>query len=143
MLLLFDCTLPLLGLVPALQGVWLLAHGDCALPLPFGDSLCGVAGVAVTPVELLGTALSWVLDGVAGVDGVVDGFVVVVVCVVVLGVLVVVVLLVGLDVVVVLCVLWLAVSLLVLWASASVPVRSRPAARIESCFMGTPSDFEW
>jgi hypothetical protein len=76
-------------------------------------------------VELLGIALSCVLDGVAGVDGVV-----VVVWVVVLGVAVVVVLVLGVVVVVV---LWLVAS--VLCASASVPVNSKPAARIEIFFM--------
>jgi hypothetical protein len=81
--------------------------------------------------------LSCALDGVAGVEGVV-----VVVWVVLLGVVVVVVLLLGVLVVVVLWAALLA-SLdgvvvlveLVLCASASVPVRSRPAARIDTFFM--------
>ena len=70
------------------------------------ESLCGVA----VPVVLLGLALSCMLDGDAGVDGVV-----VVDCVVVLSVVV----LLGavlLGVVAVLC------------ARAMVPVRSKPAA---------------
>jgi hypothetical protein len=121
--------LPLVGLA-LLQGVALLVQGCvCAPPLAFGESLCGVAGVTAEPaapdcdplmdedealpVELLGVALSWVLEGVAGLELVV----VVDCCVVVVddGLLV--------------------VSVLVLCASASVPVRSRPAARIDTFFM--------
>ena len=75
-------TFPLAGFVPV------LVHGVAPL----------VQGV-VAPVALFGVALSWVLDGVAGVDGVV---VVVVVWVVLVGVVVVVVLLEGVLVVVVL-----------------------------------------
>lgn len=60
--------------------------------------VCGVAeGVVAVPVALLGVALSWLLDGVAGAEGVV-----VVVWVVLFGVVVVVVLLDGVLVVVVL-----------------------------------------
>lgn len=73
--------------------------------------------------------MSCALDGVAGVAGV---LVVVVLWVVEFGVVVVVVLL---DGVVVVVVLWLAASVLVLCASASVPVRSSPAARIDTFFM--------
>jgi hypothetical protein len=136
-----------------LHGVALLVQGcACAPPLGFGDSLCGVAGpdcapVALVPdcapvaleapVALLGVALSCALDGVAGVDGVV--VVVWVVCVVVL-------LLAGcwLFWPELLVLLWepmlapdwlLVVSVLVLCASASVPVKSRPAARIDNFFM--------
>ena len=152
--------MPLVGLV-LLQGVALEAQGVvCGPPLAFGESLCGVAGAMLepvepvegvvaapveeepieeplcepvvllfmpvdeepmllpvaVPVELFGVALSWVLDGVEGVEGEV---VVVVLCVVV-----------------VLAPVWpLAVSVLVLCASASVPVRSRPAARIDTFFI--------
>jgi hypothetical protein len=88
------------------------------------------------PVVLLGVALSWVLDGVAGVEG---DVVVVVLCFVVVVVL---------DGV---WLLWselvepwdprllpdwlLVVSELVLCASASVPVKSRPAAKIDTFFI--------
>jgi hypothetical protein len=85
--------LPLEGLV-LLHGVALLAHGVvAAAPLGFAElevSLCGVAVVEeADPVELLGVALSCALEGVDGVDG----LLVVVVVVVLLGVWVVVVLL--------------------------------------------------
>lgn len=86
-----------------------------------------VQGV-VAPVALFGVALSWLLDGVAGVEGVV----VVVVWVVLVGVVVVVVLLLGVEVVVVLWAAFMSLELdgvvLVLCASANVPVRSKPAA---------------
>jgi hypothetical protein len=127
--------LPLLGFVPVLvQGVALLAHG-AVVPLGFelGVAALSLCGVAV-PVALLGVALSCALDGVAGVEGVV-----VVVWVVLLGVVVVVVLLLGVEVVVVLCALFISLELdgvvVVLCASANVPVRSRPAARIDTFFM--------
>jgi hypothetical protein len=81
-----------------------LLDGVAAAPV---ESACGVAD----PVVLLGAALSCMLEGDAGVEGVVvvlEGEVAL--CVVVVSVVVV------LGVVVVLC------------ASAIVPVKSRPAA---------------
>jgi hypothetical protein len=132
-----DCTWPLVGLV-GLHGVALLSQGVLVPPFA-GFSFCGVAGVVVapaapvallcpaapdisvelpvTPVELLGVALSWVLDGVAGLAGVL-----VVVCEFVV-------------VVVLLCGFWLAVSVLVLCASAIVPASIKLAARIDAFFM--------
>ena len=117
------------------HGVALLAHGAVVpLGLELGVAELSLCGVVAAPVELLGVALSCVLDGVAGVEGVV-----VVVWVVLLGVVVVVVLLLGVVVVVVLCALFMSLELdgvvLVLCASANVPVRSRPAARIDTFFM--------
>jgi len=37
----------------------------------FGVAELSLCGVVAAPVELLGVALSWVLDGVAGAEGVV------------------------------------------------------------------------
>lgn len=122
-----------------LHGVALLSHGLLVPPFA-GLSLSGVAGVVVapaapvvllwpaapdisvevpvTPVELLGVALSCVLDGVAGLAGVL-----------------VVVWDDWLVVVVLLCGFWLAVSVLVLCASAIVPASIKLAARIDAFFM--------
>ena len=63
--------MPLVGLA-LLQGVVPVVHGVLVPEVAeaAGLSLCGVVGEAV-PVELFGLALSWVLDGVAGVDGLV------------------------------------------------------------------------
>ncbi len=81
------------------------------------------------PVELLGVALSCALDGVDGLEGAV--VVVVVVCFVV-----VVADWPFMSVLVELCADGLlVVSVLVLCASARVPVRSKPAARMDTFFI--------
>jgi hypothetical protein len=115
-----DCgvVLPLVAELDGLEEVPLIEDPDCELlELPFIVE-------EDEPVVLLGVALSWVLDGVEGVEG---ELVVVVVCFVVV---------VSVEGVVLLAPDWLlVVSVLVLCASASVPVRSRPAATIDNFFM--------